>query len=73
MISLQDGLRPIAHLAHHSEPGDPELLEWIRHQIDGVLGMGPVHIAVLFGSLILVIPVGIGVVFILNRLRGVWS
>ena len=72
MIGPDHGLQPVAFLAHHSEPGDPDLLLWIRHQIDAVLGLGPLSIVVLLGIVVLAIPVGIAVLFVLNR-RGVRS
>ena len=59
--------------AHHSEPGDPDLLLWIRHQIDAVLGLGPIYIVVLLGIVVLAIPISIAVLFLLNRRRGVRS
>jgi hypothetical protein len=71
MIGLDHGLKPVVFLAHHSEPGDPDLLEWIRHQIDAVLCLGPLYIVVLLGIVILAIPLGIAALFFLNRRRGV--
>ena len=46
---------------HHSEAIDPALADWIRHKIDDVLGLDPVTIVVLLGSLIVAFPVGLGV------------
>ena len=73
MIGLHHGLKPVAFMAHHSEPADPDLLLWIRRQIDAVLGLGPLYIVVLLGIVIVAIPVGIAVLFLLNRRRGVRS
>ena len=73
MIGLDHGLKPVAFMAHHSEPADPDLLLWIRHQIDAVLGLGPLYIVVVLGIVIVAIPVGIAVLFLLNRRRGVRS
>ena len=73
MIGVPESLKPVAFLAHHSEPGDPDLLEWIRHQIDAIVGLGPLYIVVFLGIVIVAIPVGIAVLFLLNRRRGVRS
>ncbi len=73
MINIDHGLKPVALLAHHSEPGDPDLLLWIRHQIDAVLGLGPLYIVVLLGIVVLAIPASIAVLFLLNQRRGVRS
>jgi hypothetical protein len=73
MIGVPESLKPVVFLAHHSEPGDPDLLEWIRHQIDTMLGLGPLYIVVLLGIVVLAIPLGITVLFLLNRRRGARS
>ena len=73
MIGVPESLKPVVFLAHHSEPGDPDLLEWIRHQIDAIVGLGPLYIVVFLGIVIVAIPVGIAVLFLLNRRRGVRS
>ncbi len=73
MISIDHGLKPVALLGHHSEPGDPDLLLWIRHQIDAVLGLSPLYIVVLLGIVVLAIPASIVVLFLLNQRRGVRS
>ena len=56
-------------LAHHSEPADPELLEWIIHQLDALLGVGPVAMVVALGLVIVAIPVSIMVAYLALRLR----
>ncbi len=56
-------------LAHHSEPGDPVLMEWIRHQIDAILGVGPATIVIGLGAVIVAIPLAIMVVFWAQRMR----
>ena len=56
-------------LAHHSEPGDPALLEWIRDQIDALLGLGPAVIVVAIGLIIVAIPLAIMAVYLVQRKR----
>jgi hypothetical protein len=56
-------------LAHHSEPGDPVLLEWVRHRIDDLVGLEPWAIVIMLGLLIVAVPVAIMAVFLLRRPR----
>ena len=56
-------------LAHHSEPADPKLLEWIIHQVDALLGVGPVAMVVALGLVIVAIPVAIMAVYLALRFR----
>ena len=53
-------------LAHHGEPGDPQLLEWIMHQLNTMLGVGPAAMAIGLGILILAIPATIVAFFLLK-------
>ncbi len=56
-------------LAHHAEPGDPVLFEWIKHQIDSILGLGPGAIVIVLGLVIVAIPFAITIVFMAQRMR----
>ena len=55
--------------AHHSEPGDPILMEWIKHQIDAIVGLGPGTIVFGLGLIVVAIPVGIMAVYLSQRIR----
>jgi hypothetical protein len=46
-----------AYLLHHSESIDPTLLDWIRHEIDSIFGLGPLTLVALLGALIVTFPV----------------
>ena len=46
-------------LGHHSEPGDPILLEWIKHQVDAFVGLSSMSVALLLGAAMLIIPIAI--------------
>ena len=63
-IQILESIRP-----HQGEPGDPELLEWIKHLIDSVVGVGPAVIVVALGLIIVAIPVAIMVIFWAQRAR----
>ncbi len=56
-------------LAHQGEPGDPVLFEWIKHQIDSILGLGPGAIVIALGLVIVAIPLAITIVFMAQRMR----
>ena len=59
----------LAGLAHHGEPGDPELLVWIRDQIDAVLGLGAAGMVIALGAVIVMVPLAIIAVFLVQRAR----
>ena len=63
VITLSSGL------AHHAEPGNPVLLSWLRDQIDAVVGLDPVTIVMLLAVVIVLMPVGIMVLFLVQRKR----
>jgi hypothetical protein len=44
-------------LAHHSEPIDPDLWEWLRTKIDHVLGIDSGAMVLILGALIVLFPV----------------
>ena len=60
----------LSALAHHSEPGDPVLLEWIKNQIDSVIGLGDLAIVIILGAVVIAIPIMIVASYIMQRLRG---
>lgn len=55
---------------HHGEAADPTLLEWIRGVLDHMLGVGPWAGAALMGLLILAIPAGTVVLYLMQQRRG---
>ena len=59
----------LAGLAHHGEPGDPDLLVWIRDQIDAVLGLGEAAMVIALGAVIVAVPLVIMAVFLVQRAR----
>ena len=58
---------PLIVPLHHEAPGDPTLMIWIKEQMDHVLGLEAEAMVVLFGLMVLVIPVGILVAYALQR------
>ena len=69
MLRIGPTLDEARALAHHGEPGDPVLLEWVRDRIDDLVGLGPWVIVVILGLVIVAVPVVIMAVFLLRRPR----
>ena len=61
----------LSALAHHGEPGDPVLLGWIQDQIDAMLGLGDMAIVVILGAVVVAIPIGILLTYLLQRIRNI--
>ena len=57
-------------LAHHQEAADADLLDKIKHQLDAIFGLGPVTFVVILGLIILAIPLGILLLYAIQRRRG---
>ena len=60
----------LALLAHQSEAGHPELLEWIKHQLDSLIGLGPLTVVILLGLVMLAIPAAVLLLYIAQRRSG---
>ena len=61
---------PANAVAHHSESIDPTLLEWLLHQIEAILGLGPLAIVVVLGLVMLAFPLALaGIVLRRQRRR----
>jgi hypothetical protein len=55
--------------AHHGEPADPDLLEWIKARIDHILDVGPWVVVAGLGLLILLLPLSVMAVYLLQQRR----
>ena len=51
--------------AHGGEAGDPVLFDWIRHQIDDIVNLGPGAIVISLGAIVVIIPIVIVITFLL--------
>ncbi len=56
-------------LGHHSEPGDPVLIDWLIHLFQSVVSLGPMAIVIMLGIVIVAIPVVIMAAFITQRAK----
>ena len=57
----------LAFLAHQSEAGHPELMDWVKHQLDAVVGLGPLAFLILLGLIILAIPAAVLLMYVVQR------
>ena len=57
-------------LAHHPESGDPQLLEWIKNQLDAMIGLGPWMVVALLALFMVSIPACVMFVYMMQRRRG---
>ena len=60
----------LALLAHQAEAGHPELLDWIKHQLDSVVGLGPLAVVILLGLIMLAIPAAVLLMYLVQRRSG---
>ena len=60
---------PLIVPLHHEAPGDPTLMEWIKERMDSVIGLEAEAMVVIFGLMVLIIPLGILVAYRLQRPR----
>ena len=56
-------------LAHQGDAADPELLRWIKVQLDHIFGSGPWAVVAIMGFVILAIPIFVGVVYMMQANR----
>lgn len=52
---------------HHEAPGDPTLLRWVQDRLDHLIGLDAGAMVVVIGLILLAIPVGILVAYVLQR------
>ena len=60
---------PLTIFAHQSGTGDPVLLDWIKDQIDAVLGLGPGVIVIGLGLVVIAMPMIIMAVYLTQRAK----
>ena len=53
--------------AHHSEPTDSELLEWITHAVDSILGLSPIVVVVVVALVVVAFPLLLGALALRRR------
>ena len=56
----------LSALAHHDEPADPTLLQWVKALLDHLFSPGPWPVVALLGLLIVLLPVGVVAFYLVN-------
>ena len=57
-------------LAHHSEAAHPDLLDAIKDRLDTIFNVGPTTVVLVLGLVIVAIPIGILLLYALQKRRG---
>jgi len=61
---------PLASVSpHHGDPGDPDLLQWLQHRFDQVVGLDPLAIIILILLFLIAIPLTILAIYALQHRR----
>ena len=57
-------------LLHQGDAADPELIHWIKERMDEILGVSPWMMVVATGTIVVAIPVAIGLFYFYQQRRG---
>ena len=68
MPDLASLLRVI--LLHQGDAADPELIHWLKDQMDEILGLGPWAMVGMMGAIVIAIPTAIGLFYLYQQRRG---
>ena len=68
MPDLASMLRVI--LLHQGDAADPELIHWLKDQMDEILGLGPWAMVGMMGAIVIAIPTAIGLFYLYQQRRG---
>ena len=67
MPDLASMLRVI--LLHQGDAADPELIHWLKDQMDEILGLGPWAMVGMMGAIVIAIPTAIGLFYLYQQRR----
>ena len=57
-------------LLHQGDAADPELIHWLKDQMDEILGVSPWVMVGAMGAIVIAIPAAIGLFYIYQQRRG---
>ena len=57
-------------LLHQGDAADPELIHWLKDQMDAILGLGPWAMVGMMGAIVITIPLAIGLFYYYQQRRG---
>ena len=55
--------------AHHGEPADPDLIEWLKARLDHIFGVGPWVVVGALTLLIVLVPLLVMAVYLMQQRR----
>ena len=56
-----------ALLLHQGDAADPELIHWLKDQMDEILGVGPWVMVAATASIVIAIPAAIGLLYLFQQ------
>ena len=56
-------------LLHQGDAADPELIHWLKDQLDEIIGLGPWVMVGMMAAIVIAIPVGIGILYFFQQRR----
>ena len=56
-------------LLHQGDAADPELIQWLKDQMDEIIGLGPWVMVGMMAGVVLAIPVAIGILYVYQQRR----
>ena len=68
LLSLPGALQRLA-LLHQGDAADPELIHWLKDQMDAILGLPPWAVVAMMGGIVMLIPVVVVGVYLVQQRR----
>jgi hypothetical protein len=56
-------------LLHQGDAADPELIHWLKDQMDDILGLSPWVMVGMTGAIVIAVPVAIGLFYFYQQRR----
>ena len=56
-------------LLHQGDAADPELIHWLKDQMDEIIGLGPWVMVGMMAGIVVAIPVAIGALYLYQQRR----
>ena len=57
-------------LLHQGDAADPELIHWLKDQMDEILGLGPWVMVAAMSAIVLAVPIAVGIFYYYQQRRG---
>lgn len=56
-------------LLHQGDAADPELIHWLKDQMDEIIGLGPWVMVAMMVAVVIAIPIAIGILYFYQQRR----